>query len=67
MNPTSELHGGPSVPTPAANSLLNGAATRREVLLFGLLILALAWVTLGQRPHTVVVVPDFAVRAGVIT
>jgi hypothetical protein len=67
MNPIPELHDGPGRPTPAPGSLLNAAATRREVFLFGLLILALIWVTLGQRAHTVVVVPDSAVRVGVIT
>jgi hypothetical protein len=57
----------PDGPDPAAGTLLSGPATRREVLLFGLLILALVWVTVGQRPRTVVVVPDSAVRVGVIT
>src|SRR4051794_27603765 len=57
----------PDGPNPRAGALLTGPATRREVFLFGLLILALVWVTVGQRPRTVVVVPDSAVRVGVIT
>jgi hypothetical protein len=46
---------------------MSGAATRREVFLFGALILALVWITIGQRPRTIVLVPDSAVRVGVIT
>jgi hypothetical protein len=48
-------------------SVMNAPATRRETLLFGLLILATIWVMLGNRPRTVVVVPDEAVRVGIIT
>lgn len=48
-------------------SMLTEAATRREVFLFGLLILALVWMLVGQRVRTVIVVPDSAVHAGVIT
>ena len=47
--------------------LLQAPATRREVFLFGLLILALVWSTLGMKPRTVIVVPDTSVRLGVIT
>ena len=47
--------------------LLQAPATRREVLLFGLLILALIWGTTDTRPRTVITVPDMAVRTGVIT
>jgi hypothetical protein len=47
--------------------LLQAPATRSEVFLFGLLILALVWTFGGMTPRTVIVVPDTPVRAGVIT
>ncbi len=51
----------------SAGSLsLTAPATRREVLLFGLLIIALVWFTFG-RERTVVIVPDEAVRVGIVT
>jgi hypothetical protein len=50
-----------------SSSLLDAPATRREILLFGLLILGLVWITLGQEPRTLVIVPDSHIRVGVIT
>jgi hypothetical protein len=46
---------------------LDAPATRREILLFGLLILGIVWLMLGQKPRTLIVVPDSHVRIGVIT
>ncbi len=46
---------------------LQAPATRREVLLFGLLILALVWALGSREPRTVLVVPDGSTRVGVIT
>jgi hypothetical protein len=68
MNPTPRPHDelAPAA-APASQSLMRGAATRREVFLFGVLILALVWITVGQRQRTIVLVPDSAVRVGVIT
>jgi hypothetical protein len=44
---------------PARHPLsLNAPPTRREVLLFGLVILGLAYLTLGPRPRIVHVVPE---------
>jgi hypothetical protein len=54
-------------PAPDRRSLLGAPASRRETLLFGLLILALVWVALGNRPRTIVVVPDSHVQVGIIT
>ena len=41
--------------------------SRREVLLFGILLLALVWLLIGRREHTVVVIPDTRTSAGIIT
>ena len=46
---------------------LSGAPSRREILLFGLLMLEIGWVTMGQKPRTVVVVPDTITTNGMIT
>ena len=46
---------------------LTQVPTRRELLLFGLVMLSLFWVLNGHRPRAVVIVPDTAVRGGVIT
>lgn len=54
-------------PAARPRSLLHAPATRREILLFGLLILGLVWITLGQKPRTLIVVPDSHIRVGVIT
>jgi hypothetical protein len=65
-----ETHEGGTAPDgrPAAwRSILQAPATRRETLLFGLLILALVWATIGQKPRIVVVVPDTPARIGVMT
>jgi hypothetical protein len=48
-------------------SALHAPATRRETFLFGLLILALAWMMWGREPRTVIVVPETYVPVGVIT
>jgi hypothetical protein len=64
---TQEATNSPDGPPAAWRSVLQAPATRRETLLFGLLILALVWATLGQRPRTVVVVPDTPARIGVMT
>lgn len=37
---------------------LKAPATRREVFLFGLLLLGIAWLSLGERPRIVHVIPD---------
>lgn len=62
--PHGEPGGGPTAPHPLS---LQAPPTRREVLLFGLLILAVAWLTLGPRPRIVHVVPESSVSARVIT
>ena len=68
MKQTSHPHDELASPSMSAvRSLMSGAATRREVFLFGVLILALVWITIGQRPRTIVLVPDSPVRIGVIT
>jgi hypothetical protein len=57
---------GPTAPlSPLAQ--LQAPATRREMLLFGLLILAIVWAFVSAGPRIVVVVPDTHVSAGVIT
>ena len=44
------------------------APTRREMLLFGIVLLACFWMLNGQRPRQkVFVVPDEAVRIGIVT
>jgi hypothetical protein len=43
---------------------LRAPATRREVLLFGLLILALTWLITAREPTIVHVLPDEPARAG---
>jgi hypothetical protein len=48
-------------------SLMLAPPSRREVLLFGLLLLALVWLLIGRREHTVVVIPDTRTSAGIIT
>ena len=52
-------------------SLLRSLAkppTRREMLLFGVVLLACFWMLDGQRPRQkVFVVPDEAVRIGIVT
>ena len=52
-------------------SLLRSLAkppTRREMLLFGIVLLACFWLLNGQRPRQkVIVVPDEAVRVGIVT
>ena len=54
-------------PVPSAPSLLEAPPTRREVLLFGLLILAIIFSFASRQPRTVLVVPDDAARVGVVT
>ncbi len=56
-------------PTPIRSPLaqLQAPATRREMLLFGILILAIVWAFASAGPRTVVVVPDSHVSVGVIT
>ena len=53
--------------TPPRLPVLQAPATRREMLLFGLLLLALVWAFASTGPRTVVVVPDTHVKVGVIT
>jgi hypothetical protein len=48
-------------------SLLQGPPTRREVFLFGALLLALFWMLTEVRERTVIVVPGPQSAAGVIT
>ncbi|HEX2134301.1 MAG TPA: hypothetical protein VHG30_00115 [Microvirga sp.] len=44
------------------------APTRREMLLFGIVLLACFWMLNGQRPRQkVFVVPDEVVRIGIVT
>ena len=61
----------PETPTPVDASprppILLAPPTRREVLLFGLLLLALVFAFAWREPRTVLVVPDTHVRIGVIT
>jgi hypothetical protein len=69
MDPQAPSDDRPSAqqPDPGRASLMQSPATRRETFLFGLLILALCWTLWGQKPRTIVVVPDRAVTIGVIT
>ena len=46
---------------------LTRTPTRREMLLFGVVMLALFWLLNGQRPRNVFVVPDGVVSIGIIT
>ncbi len=48
-------------------SLLQAPATRREMFLFGLLLLSIIWAFALSGPRTIVVVPDTHVKVGVIT
>jgi hypothetical protein len=52
---------------PPRSPLLQAPPTRREVLLFGLLLLAIVFAFAWREPRTVVVVPDTHVGIGVIT
>ena len=62
--PHGEPNGSPKAPHPLS---LEAPPTRREVLLFGLLILAVAWLTLGPRPRIVHVVPESPLSLRVVT
>lgn len=59
------------LPSPADRppyaELLRAPPTRREVFLFGLLLLAIMWAFASAGPRTVIVVPDNRAAAGVIT
>ena len=57
----------PPADAPPRPSLLQAPPTRREVLLFGLLLLAIVWAFALRGPRTVVVVPDTYVGIGVMT
>jgi len=46
---------------------LQAPATRREVVLFGLLVLALVWIMTAREPRIVYVLPDEPARAGRLT
>ena len=57
----------PVTSRPSPGALLQAPPTRREALLFGLLILAMVWLMVAGSPRTVLVVPDTHVKVGVIT
>jgi hypothetical protein len=52
---------------PIAPSALSKPPTRLEVLIFGLLLIAIIWVVTFSRERTVFVVPSAEVTKGVIT
>jgi hypothetical protein len=49
------------------SAALSEAPSRREILLFGLLMLEIGWITMGQKPRTVVVFRDTVRMNGMIT
>jgi len=52
---------------PTAPSALSQPPTRLEVLIFGLLLIAIIWVVTFSRERTVFIVPSAGVTTGVIT
>jgi hypothetical protein len=52
---------------PPQPPVLQAPVTRREMFLFGLLLLAIVWAFASRGPRTVVVVPDTHMTVGIIT
>jgi hypothetical protein len=68
MDPHQPPAAEPPVGKPESRGLsLQAPATRREVVLFGLLVLALVWFMTVREPRIVYVLPDEPARAGRLT